>query len=185
MSSEEPRLTTVVAYVQDRPGVLAKVSMVLRRRNFNIASLVVGHSERPGISRMTIVVEGDAANVKQVEKQLYKVIEVLKVFDLAAGSAVLKEVALIRIAANSSNRAEIIGLAQVFGGRVDDVGRDYVMIELTASPYSIDRFLRVADDFGVKELARTGAVAMSRGDKIISAPVESTQKSRNGQGTSY
>ncbi len=97
----------------------------------------------------------------------------------------LKEVALIRIATNSSNRAEVIGLAQVFGGRVDDVGRNYVMIELSASPYSIDRFLRVANDFGVMELARTGAVAMSRGEKIISAPVEEAQKSHNGQGTSY
>ena len=186
MSDEPTRLTTVVAYVQDRPGVLAKVSMVLRRRSFNIASLVVGHSERPGVSRMTIVVEDDARKVKQVEKQLYKVIEVLKVFDLDPSSAVLKEVALIRIAANSSNRAEIIGLAQVFGGRVDDVGRNYVMIELTASPFSIDRFLTVANDFGVMELARTGAVAMSRGEKIVSAPVEeSAQKSNNGQGTSY
>ncbi|MDE2861869.1 MAG: acetolactate synthase small subunit [Chloroflexota bacterium] len=185
MEEKSKRLTTVVAYVQDRPGVLAKVSMVLRRRNFNIATLVGGHSARPGVSRMTIVVAGAAPAVKQVEKQLYKVIEVLKVFDLAAGSAVLKEVALIRIATNSSNRAEVIGLAQVFGGRVDDVGRNYVMIELTASPYSIDRFLRVANDFGVMELARTGAVAMSRGEKIISAPVEEAQKSHNGQGTSY
>ncbi len=178
------RLTTVVALVQDRPGVLAKVTMVLRRRNFNIASLAVGHSETAGVSRMTIVVEGDEALVKQVEKQLYKVIEVLKVHDLSGADAVEKEVALIRVAATGSNRAEIIGIAQVFGGRVDDVGRDNVMIELTASPYSIDRFLRVADDFGILELARTGVVAMARGSLAMArTPNKQPVESINGQGT--
>ncbi len=181
MSVSHSRLNTVMALVQDRPGVLAKVTMVLRRRNFNVASLAVGHSETPGISRMTIVVEGDGAAVKQVEKQLYKVIEVLKVNDLSGIDTVQKEVALIRIAATGANRAEIISLARVFGGRVDDVGRDHLMIELTASPYSIDRFLQIAKDFGILELARTGVVAMARGS-IAARPIMATAGSNNGQG---
>ena len=166
-------LSTLVALVEDHPGVLTKVATLFRRRGFNIASLTVGHSEEPGISRMTIVVEGSGDRIKQCEKQLYKLVEVVKVFDLTNADRVDKEVALVKIAARGAGRAEVVGIAQAFHGEVVDVARRSVIVELTASPYTIDRFLEVIGEFGVLELSRTGAVSMVRGSKGTSrAPVE-------------
>ena len=133
--------STLVALVQDNPGVLTKVAMLFRRRGFNIASLNVGHSEVPGVSRMTIVIEGRGSHIRQCEKQLYKLVEVLKVSDLTDEPRVDKEVALIRVSARSIERAEVVGIARAFDAEVVDVARDSVIVEITASPYTIDRFL--------------------------------------------
>ncbi len=155
--------STLVALVADSPGVLTKVATLFRRRGFNIASLNVGHSEEPGVSRMTIVIEGTGAEIKHCEKQLYKLVEVLKVLDLTEVDRVDKELALIKVAARGADRAEVVGLAQAFDGEVVDVSKDAVVVQLTASPYTIERFLRLAGDFGVLELSRTGVVTMVRG----------------------
>ncbi len=155
--------STLVALVQDHPGVLTKVAMLFRRRGYNITSLNVGHSEVPGISRMTIVVEGRGPHIKQCEKQLYKLVEVIKVLDLTEETRVDKEVALIRVSARSAERAEVVGIARAFDAEIVDVARDSLIVEITASPYTIDRFLEVAGDFGILELTRTGVVSMSRG----------------------
>lgn len=156
--------STLVVLVEDHPGVLTKVAMLFRRRGFNIASLTVGHSEEPGISRMTIVIEGTGGHIKQCEKQLYKLVEVLKVLDLTDTERVDKELALVKVRARSDNRAEVVGIAQAFRGQVVDVGKDSLIVELTASPHTINRFLDLVGDFGVLELSRTGVVAMTRGD---------------------
>ena len=157
-------LSTLVALVEDHPGVLTKVATLFRRRGFNIASLNVGHSEQPGISRMTIVIEGTGAHIKQCEKHLYKLVEVVKVVDLTNADRVDKELALVKVAARGAERSSVVALAQAFDGEVVDVSRDAVIIELTASPYTIERFLSLAGDFGIIELTRTGLIAMARGD---------------------
>ena len=134
--------STLVVLVEDHPGVLTKVATLFRRRSFNIASLNVGHSEEPGVSRMTIVIEGTDGHIKQCEKQLYKLVEVLKVVDVTDAERVDKELAL----------------------EVVDVSNDSVIVELTASPHTIERFLSLADDFGILELSRTGLITMVRQD---------------------
>lgn len=175
--------STMVLLVEDHPGVLTKVSMVLRRRGFNIASLSVGHSEQPGVSRMTIVVEGIGPRIKQCEKQLYKLIEVLKVYDLTEYDRVDKELAIVRISGQGAKRAEITGAAQAFDAEIVDLGRDYVTCQITASPYTIERFLEMVSDFGIMELTRTGVVTMARGSKagMGAQPMEQTEKEVTNQ----
>ena len=156
--------STLVVLVEDHPGVLTKVATLFRRRGFNIASLNVGHSEEAGISRMTIVIEGTGGHIKQCEKHLYKLIEVLKVVDVTDAERVDKELALVKVAASGADRSGVVGLAQAFDGEVVDVSREAVVVELTASPHTIERFLSLAGDFGILELSRTGLVTMVRGD---------------------
>ena len=157
-------VSTLVALVEDHPGVLTKVATLFRRRGFNIASLNVGHSEQPGISRMTIVIEGTGTHVKQCEKHLYKLVEVVKVLDVTNADRVDKELALVKVATSGSDRSLIVGLAQAFDGEVVDVSNDALIIELAASPYTIERFLSLAGDFGIVELTRTGLITMTRGN---------------------
>ena len=156
--------STLVVLVEDHPGVLTKVATLFRRRSFNIASLNVGHSEEPGVSRMTIVIEGTSGHIKQCEKQLYKLVEVLKVVDVTDAERVDKELALVKVAASGADRSSVVGLAQAFDGEVVDVSNDSVIVELTASPHTIERFLSLADDFGILELSRTGLITMVRQD---------------------
>ena len=111
---------------------------------------------------MTIVIEGRGPHIKQCEKQLYKLVEVLKVLDLTDEPRVDKEVALIRVSARSMERAEVVGIARAFAAEVVDVAQDSVIVEITASPYTIDRFLEITSDFGILELTRTGVVSMAR-----------------------
>lgn len=154
---------TLVVLMEDRPGVLNRVSSLFRRRNFNIESLTVGHSETPGISRMTIVVDGDHTVVEQVSKQLYKLINVTKVTDVTAEPAVVRELALIKVHANSSTRGEIMQLVDIFRAKAVDVGSDSLMIEITGQEDKIDGLLTLLRPFGIKESVRTGRVAMVRG----------------------
>ena len=154
---------TLVALMEDKPGVLNRISSLFRRRNFNIESLTVGHSETPGISRMTIVVDGDHTVVEQVSKQLYKLINVTKVTDVTAEPAVVRELALIKVHANSSTRGEIMQLVDIFRAKAVDVGSDSLMIEITGQEDKIDGLLTLLRPFGIKESVRTGRVAMVRG----------------------
>lgn len=152
---------TIVALVQDRPGVLSRVVGLVRRRGYNIESLAVGHSETPGISRITLVVEWE--DVEQVVKQLYRLIEVLKVSDVTNDPTVEREMALMKIHAPSAKRAELVALAEVFDAKIVDVGVNTMVIEMTGSPSKVQNFIDVVKPFGVKEMMRTGRIAMVRG----------------------
>ena len=155
---------TLVAMVQDHPGVLNRVVSLVRRRNFNIDSLTVGHSETPGISRMTLVV--DAAEVEQIIKQLYRLIEVVKVSDVTHDPVVEREVALVKVHAPKPARGELIALAGVYGARVVDVGATTMILEVTAFPSKVDQFVEIMRPYGIKEMMRTGRIAMVRGAQI-------------------
>jgi acetolactate synthase-1/3 small subunit len=154
---------TLVALMQNKPGVLNRVASLFRMRMFNIESLTVGHSETPGISRMTIVVDGTTTNVEQVIKQLYKLIEVIKVTEITTDPKVDRELALIKVSTAGNKRAEVLQLVEVFHGEVVDVGADSITAELTAQPPQLDALISVLRPYGIKEMVRTGVVAMVRG----------------------
>ncbi len=154
---------TIVAQVEDKPGVLARVVGMFRRRGFNIASLAVGYSEVPNQSRMTFVVEGDDATVEQVVKQLNKLIEVVRVSDISEQEAVYRELALVKVRANSQTRGEIVQLVDIFRGGIVDVGPDTLVIEVTGDEDKINSLYELLKPFGVREIMRTGRVAMTRG----------------------
>jgi acetolactate synthase-1/3 small subunit len=156
---------TLIALMQDKPGVFDRVASLFRRRSFNIESLTVGHSETPGISRMTLVVDCDSdVQREQVVKQFHKLIEVTKVIDeVTVDRAVYRELALIKVAATIETRAGIIQLVDIFGAQVLDVSSASMTIELTGTEDQIDSFVNLLRPFGIKELARTGRVAMLRG----------------------
>ena len=153
---------TLVALMEDKPGVLNRVSNLFRRRNYNIESLSVGHSETPDISRMTIVVDGDNRVVEQVVKQLNKLINVTDVQDVSASPSVIRELALIKVKAGPGTRSEIIELAKVFHGRVVDVGSASMTVEITGGEDRVNSLIGLLKPFGIEELARTGRVAMVR-----------------------
>jgi acetolactate synthase-1/3 small subunit len=154
---------TIVALMMDRPGVLNRTVSLFRRRGFNIESLAVGHTETPGVSRMTLVVESE--DVEQVVKQLYRLIDVLKVSDVTADPTVEREMALMKIHATSERRAEIVALTEVFDAKIVDVGVNSMIIEVTGSPAKVQNFIDVVRPFGVKEMMRTGRIAMVRGTR--------------------
>lgn len=160
---------TLVALMQDHPGVLNRVSSLFRRRGFNIESLSVGHTETPGISRMTIVVDSNDTSVEQVTKQLYRLIEVLKVSDVTADPNVSRELVILKVHAPASRRAKISSLADVFEAKIVDVGHDSLMLELAARPDKVDNFVELVRPFGIREMVRTGRVAMVRGSHTQSA----------------
>jgi len=160
---EEFSRRTLVALMEDKPGVLSHVVNLFRRRNYNIESLTVGHSETPGISRMTVVVYANDAVVEQVMKQLYKLINVVKVSDISDDAAVIRELALIKVHAPSSVRAEIKQLADIFRAQIVDVSRESMTIEITGTEDKVDSLIEILRPFGIKELTRTGRVAMVRG----------------------
>ncbi len=153
---------TIVVLMEDRPGVLNRVASLFRRRNFNIDSLAVGHSETPGISRMTVVVSGDKRTLEQVGKQLHKLVHVTKVFDLDSTS-VSRELALVKVHASPANRQEVIGLANIFRSNIVDVSPESLVIEATGTEDKIDSFLELLRPYGIKELSRTGVLAIGRG----------------------
>ncbi len=153
---------TLVVLVRDNPGVLTRVAGLFRRRNYNIESLVVGHSETPGVSRMTVVVAGSAPEVDQVAKQLLKLIEVLEVRDVSEGSPLLREMALIRVAADGAQRTEVTELAKLFGAKVIDVSHGSITLEMTGSEMKVDSLVRLVSKFRVIEMVRSGRIAMAR-----------------------
>ena len=154
---------TLVALVEDKPGVLNRVSSLIRRRGFNIDSIAVGHSESPGFSRMVIVVDGATTAVEQVRKQLDKIIRVVKVTDISDESIVARELALIKVESNSDTRSEIMQVSNIFRGNIVDVAPDSIIIEATGDEAKIDSLIELLRGFGIIELARTGRIAMTRG----------------------
>jgi acetolactate synthase-1/3 small subunit len=158
-----PTKHTLIALVEDKPGVLNRIASLFRRRGFNIESITVGSTEEAKISRMTIVVDGATTAVEQVRKQLEKVIEVIKVADLTQEQMVARELVLIKVKADSKARSEIIQLVDIFRGNIVDVSSDSVTIEITADEDKIASLIDLLKGFGIKELARTGRLAMTRG----------------------
>lgn len=154
---------TLVALVEDKPGVLNRVASLFRRRGFNIESIAVGHSEQPHLSRMTIVVSGTATTVEQVRKQLDKVADVIKVSDITGNNMIARELALIKVHATSATRGEIIEIADIFRASIVDVAPDSLTIEVTGNEEKIESLLSLVRGFGIKETVRTGRVAMTRG----------------------
>lgn len=163
---------TLVVLVEDHPGVLNRVVSLLRRRSFNIDSIAVGHSEQPGVSRMTIALVAREEEVEQASKQLYKIIEVLKVQDLTDQNVISHEMALIKVAAKAQHRAEILQIAQVFDAKVIDASPATLLLEATGSEDRINGLLTMLKGFGIRELVRTGAVAMARGSASLASSKE-------------
>src|SRR3954454_23957434 len=149
--------------VEDHPGVLNRVVSLLRRRSFNIDSITVGHSEQPGMSRMTLVVFGNDLEVEQAGKQLYKLLEVLKVTDVTDLPTISHEMCLVKVAAKAQHRQEILLIAQIYDARVVDATPSTLLLEMVGSQDKIDALLAMVRPFGVRELVRTGAIAMTRG----------------------
>jgi acetolactate synthase I/III small subunit len=154
---------TIVALVEDKPGVLNRIASLFRKRDFNIDSIVVGHSEVPHLSRVTILVDGASTQVEQVRKQLAKLINVVKVTDISENEIVSRELALIKVTASSSIRNEIIQIVDIFRANIIDVASDSVTIEVTGDADKIDSLIKLLRGFGIKEIARTGYLAMTRG----------------------
>jgi acetolactate synthase-1/3 small subunit len=159
---------TLVVLVEDQPGVLNRVVSLLRRRSFNIDSITVGHSEQPGVSRMTLVVTGEEDEIEQASKQLYKLMEVLKVTDLTGMNCVTHELALVKVAAKPQHRAEIMLLAQIYDAKVVDASPTTLLLQVTGTEERINGLLAMMRPFGIRELARTGPLAMMRGGGSIS-----------------
>jgi len=154
---------TLVALVEDKPGVLNRVASLFRRRGFNIQSLAVGHSEQPGLSRMTVVVGGDSAKVEQVRKQLDKLINVVRVSDITEEDIVARELALIKVKATASTRSEIIQIVDIFRASIVDVASDSLTVEVTGDEDKVESLLELLRSFGIKEISRTGRIALTRG----------------------
>lgn len=156
---------TVVAIVEDKPGVLMRVSSLFRRRGFNIESLTVGHSESEGLSRLTLVVDGESAPVEQIEKQLYKLIDVVKVSDLSNEDMVARELALLKVRCNNVNRHELLDIAQVFRADVVDLATNSIILQVVGDEDKVDGLIKMCEPYGIRELSRTGRIAMVRGTK--------------------
>jgi len=154
---------TLVALVEDKPGVLNRIASLFRRRAFNIQSLAVGGSEQPGLSRMTIVAGGGSAQVEQVRKQLEKLINVVKVSDITEDEMVARELALIKVKATASTRNEIMQIVDIFRANIVDVAPGSLTVEVTGDEDKLDSLLGLLRDFGVKEVSRTGRIALTRG----------------------
>lgn len=162
---------TLVAIVQDKPGVLNRMASLFRRRGFNIESIAVGHSEVAHLSRVTIIVNGSSAMVEQVRKQLDKLVDVVRVSDITGDNVTMRELALVKVRASSATRSEIIEIADIFRANIVDVASDSLTIEITGDEDKIESLLKLLKGFGIREIARTGRVAMVRGG-IGSVPKE-------------
>ncbi|MCS7088888.1 MAG: acetolactate synthase small subunit [Thermoflexales bacterium] len=163
-AQKNPTKHTLVAIVENKPGVLNRVASLMRRRNFNIESLAVGTTEDPTISRMTIVIDASKTNAALVERNLYKLVNVIDVQDLTDVPSVVRELALIKVRiSDAQHRGEIKQIADMFQSRIVDVAKDSCIIEVTGEEQKVDSMLRVLEDYGILEVVRTGRIAMARG----------------------
>jgi len=165
-------LNTYVVYVENKPGVLTRVASLFRRRAFNIDSLTVGRTEKPEVSRMTITVDADHDQARRIEANLYKLVNVLLVENITNQPAIVRDLAMIKVAATHEARSHVLELASVFRARVVDVAPESLTIEITGAEDKIDGLLEVLRPYGVLEMVRTGIVAMRRGKS--SSTVNST-----------
>lgn len=158
----------IATLVENKPGVLYEVANMFRRRNFNIDSISVGPVETPDLARMTITVQGDEETIEQVVKQLHKIIDVIKVSILDPSNIVMREMALVKVHTTDAKvRSDVMQYVNIFRGHIIDVAQDCLIVEITGDPEKIDAFIDLLRPFGVKEVARTGITALSRGGKAI------------------
>ncbi len=153
---------TISVLVEDEAGVLTRIAGLFARRGFNIESLAVGPAEKVGISRITMVVPGDDLIIEQLIKQLYKLINVLKVQDITQIPCVERELMLVKVSASASSRSEIIQLVQVFRARIVDIAEDSLTIEVVGDPGKLVAIIQMLNKFGIREIARTGKIALTR-----------------------
>lgn len=174
----------LAAYVEDKPGVLNRVASLFRRRAYNIDSLTVGHTEIPGVSRMTIVVDTDSSTIERVEANLYKLVNVLRVENLTKKPCVSRDLALVKVAVTADNRTEVIQLADLFRARIVDVTNESLIIEITGTEEKIEGLIDVLRPFGIIEMVQTGLLSMSRGpEDVASTPPEMKALYMNGNGS--
>ncbi|MCP4164504.1 MAG: acetolactate synthase small subunit [Chloroflexi bacterium] len=157
------RAHTVIAWLEDKPGVLNRVVGLFRRRNFNIESLTVGHSEAPGISRLTFVVDGDDRMVDQAIKQLYKLVNVTRVENITERRAIKREMVLARVKVDGQTRSEIMQIVDIYRARIVDVSIDAVVVQGVGSTEQIESLIELLSNYTILEMVRTGAIAMTRG----------------------
>jgi acetolactate synthase-1/3 small subunit len=156
---------TLSITVQDRPGVLSRVAGLFTRRGYNIESIAVGPTEEPGMSKMIIVVSGDDRSIESITKNVHKLVEVIKVTDLSQESMMERELALIKVTANANTRSEILQITNIFRARIIDVSENSVVVEVTGDEGKIDAMVNLFRPFGIKEMVRTGRIAMVRGQQ--------------------
>ncbi|CAG1004577.1 MAG: acetolactate synthase small subunit [Candidatus Methanoperedens sp.] len=158
---------TLAILVENKPGVLTRVAGLFSRRGFNIESLAVGITENKDISRITILVSGDDNVLEQVQKQLNKLIDVIRVSDIPAEESVNRELALIKVGVDSTTRAEVMQIVNIFRAKIVDVGIKSLVIEVTGDESKINAIEQLLRQFGIKEMVRTGKIAMNRGAKVV------------------
>jgi acetolactate synthase-1/3 small subunit len=159
------RKHTISVLVNNQPGVLQRVSGLFGRRGFNIDSITVGEAEEPGLSRMIIVTSGDDKTLEQVSKQLYKLIDVIKVVDLSSNPMVGRELALIKVSAEPSARPEVLGVVETFRASIVDISPSSLIVQVVGDSDKIDAMVELLKPYGIRELSRTGVTAMIRGTK--------------------
>jgi len=160
-------LHTIAAIVENKPGVLVRIAGLFSRRGFNIDSLTVGATDNPDYSRMTITVDGDEVVLEQVTKQLNKLINVIRVSELDPSESVERELAIIKVSARKEDRSEIMQIVSVFRAKIIDVSPRSIIVEVTGSQDKVEAMVRLLRQFGIKEMARTGKVSMTRGAKVV------------------
>jgi acetolactate synthase-1/3 small subunit len=178
-------LHTFAIYVDNKPGVLNRVSSLFRRRAFNIESLTVGHTETPGISRMTVVVDTDEYGARRLEAHLYKLVPCRRVDNITSSPSISRDLALIKVAATGDARTQVMQLVDVYRARIVDVSPESLVIEATGTEDKIDSLLDVLRPYGIAEMVRTGRVAMARGvipaRRLAARPAPSSASAEGGK----
>lgn len=174
---------TLVALVQDKPGVLNRVASLFRRRAFNIESLTVGHTDQPQVSRMTIVIDSDNTSAHLVEANLAKLVNVIDIQDVTNQETISRDLALIKVRVDAAGRAEIAQLAEIFRAKIVDVAADSVVVEVTGDEDKIDGLVELLRSKGILEMVRTGRIAMVRGNQTRKGPNGHHNGNGNGHGT--
>lgn len=180
MSDQMIKRHTMIAWMEDKPGVLNRVAGLFRRRNFNIESLAVGHSETPGISRMTFVAKGTDRDMSQVKTQLYKLINVTKVEDVTNQDSITRELAMFKVKATSETRAEVMQIVDIYRARIVHVDMESVIIQIVGKENQVDSLIDLLQNFGILEMVRTGQVAMVRGNGQAVAEETAVASASNG-----
>ena len=175
----KPQKHTISALVENRSGVLARIAGLFSARGFNIDSLAVGETEDPTVSRMTIVVKGDEKVLEQVEKQLNKLVDVIKVSDYLNVPHLERDLILIKVKADKNTRSELLQIVDIFRAKIVDVSHDTIIVEMTGDEEKIGALLEMIEPFGVREICRTGVIAMGRGSKIVSVTKEKEKEKTN------
>ena len=157
---------TLSVLVEDEAGVLSRISGLFARRGFNIESLAVGPAEKPRISRITMIVLGDNRTIEQLTKQLYKLVNILKVEDITNIPCVERELVLIKIKANPTNRSSILEIAKIFRAKIVDMACDYLILEVTGDPGKMVAIEKLLREYGIVEIARTGKISLIRASKV-------------------